>query len=102
MSSGDYMDAEGVANLIRRVILELPVPGKKDGVWGLSKSTKLVPKELALFLVWAFAEAFLAVACGGHRDRGEEERLPWQVGSGSARVQNFASVCMSMFWPVLL
>ena len=49
VSCRDYLDAEGVANLIRRVILELPVPGKKDGIWGLSKSTRLVPKELSLF-----------------------------------------------------
>lgn len=41
------MEAEGVANLVRRVILELPTPGKKDGVWGLRKSTKLVLRELS-------------------------------------------------------
>ena len=45
--SREFVEAEGVANLVRRVILELPTPGKKDGVWGLRKSTKLVLRELS-------------------------------------------------------
>eukprot|EP00439_Symbiodinium_sp_Y106_P019494 s9822_g2.t1 len=57
--SREYVGAEGVANLIRRVILELPVPGKQDGIWGLSKTAKLVPRELALFWSGHSARHFL-------------------------------------------
>ena len=49
VASHNFLEAEGVAALVRAVLRQLHIPKKHQGQWGLTKASHLVPNEAVTF-----------------------------------------------------
>ena len=70
----EYLEPEGVALHLRRLVQALPTPTKRDGKWGVSNATLLVPRDVAVFWTghsarhWLPSVAAAAQVSEEHRD----------------------------------
>ena len=85
--SKEFLDPEGLAPALRRLLQVLPVPTWKNGKWGVVAGTTLVPKEMSVFWSGHSARHWLP-SVGAAAGVSEEHRDflgRWAAGKGGSQ-----------------